>query len=534
MKPEILRAVTEAGYTEPTSIQARAIPEVLARHDLIGIAQTGTGKTASFVLPMLDILAKGRGRARMPRSIILSPTRELATQTARNFDIYGKYLSLSMALIIGGVGMGDQEKLLEKGVDVLIATPGRLLDWYERGKVLLGGVDILVIDEADRMFDMGFMPDVEKIVSLLLGRKQTLLFSATMPPEVRRLADRFLKTPTEIQVSRPASANLQIEDVFVEVTGSDKREALARVIKQNEVPKAIVFCNRKRDISGVMRFLQKAGLNARDLHGDLDQSQRQQTLDQFTSGQVDFLVATDVAARGLDVTDMPVVFNFDVPLHAEDYVHRIGRTGRAGRKGHAFTFVTGEDFKLVAAIERLIKRTIPRVVIDLEAPKKAPRTPARAVATAQVQAEAEMEPVAKRAAKPATKRTKLADAPEAAAAEPRAGTRRRRGLAGGKVAEIEQASVPPASAPEPRAPAAARPTPVSYEQPNVVRPAPARTGSDTGGRHSQPPQRQPGRRNDEAPVIAFGDMIPRFLLNAAPVSPPSRTKSSDAMADGVD
>ena len=358
LREEVLRAVAEAGYTTPTPIQAAAIPNILARRDIIGVAQTGTGKTASFVLPMLDILASGRARARMPRSIILSPTRELATQTASNFEIYGKHLNLSMALIIGGVGMGDQEKLLEKGVDVLIATPGRLLDWHGRGKVMMNQVQIIVIDEADRMLDMGFIPDVEKIIGLLLKREQTLLFSATMPAEVRRLADRFLRQPAVIEVARSASTNASVEDFVVKVDGDGKRGALDRLIGHESIGKAIVFCNRKREVSSLARWLQRQGHNARDIHGDLDQAQRQATLDAFKADTVDFLVATDVAARGLDIDDMPCVVNFDVPIHAEDYVHRIGRTGRAGKKGRAFTFVTPDDGRFLSAIEKLTARNI--------------------------------------------------------------------------------------------------------------------------------------------------------------------------------
>lgn len=463
LRDEILRAVAEAGYVEPTPIQARAIPAILARRDVIGIAQTGTGKTASFVLPMLHILASGRGRARMPRSLILSPTRELATQTARNFEIYGKYLNLSMALLIGGVGMGDQERLLDKGVDVLIVTPGRLIDWYERGRILLGGVEILVIDEADRMFDMGFMPDVERIVSLLLGRKQTLLFSATMPPEVRRLAERFLHDPVEIQVARPASKAENVEDFVVEVSRDHKRGALVQLIRSQAVPKAIVFCNRKRDIGAVMRHLQRAGLNARDLHGDLEQVHRQQTLDQFTSGAIDFLVATDVAGRGLDISDMPVVINFDVPMNPEDYVHRIGRTGRAGRKGRAFTLVTPEDARYLAAIEKLTKRTIPRLSL------------------AEDRAARETEVVAER------------PRVEPAAASASAGSDRRR----------RRASTPSREAPAVRTPREAVAAPRAAES----KPAPARR---------EPPRRLEvaARREvgEERPVVAFGDHVPRFLM----------------------
>ena len=369
LREEILAAITEAGYTEPTPIQAQAIPRILERRDVVGVAQTGTGKTASFTLPMLQILAAGRTRARMPRSLILSPTRELATQTARNFEIYGKNLRLTMALLIGGVGMGDQERVLEKGVDVLIATPGRLLDWFERGKVLLGGVEILVIDEADRMLDMGFIPDVERIVGLLLRRQQTLLFSATMPKEVRRLADKFLRDPITIEVAPPERKAELVEDVFVPADPHRKRDALLRLIETQDVGTAMIFCNTKREVSGLARFLARKGLNARDIHGDLDQSVRQATLDAFGRGEITFLVATDVAARGLDITDMPVVINFDVPHTPDDYVHRIGRTGRAGRKGRAFTLVTPADGRAVAAIERQTGRTIPRLPILPAAPE---------------------------------------------------------------------------------------------------------------------------------------------------------------------
>ena len=361
LREEIMRAISDAGYQNPTEIQARAIPEILNSRDIVGIAQTGTGKTASFTLPMLHNLASGRARARMPRSLILSPTRELATQTAENFDIYGKHLNLNMALLIGGVGMGEQEKALEKGVDVLIATPGRLLDWFDRGKILLGGVNIVVIDEADRMLDMGFIPDVERIMQLMAMRKQTLLFSATMPKEIRRLAESFLSDPIEIQVSRPAETKSLIKDVLVPLTGrTDKKKALDRLLRAEAAEKAIIFCNRKRDVSTLTRFLKRADYNASDIHGDLDQSQRDNTLQAFKRGEVDLLVATDVAARGLDISDMPMVVNFDVPLHADDYIHRIGRTGRAGREGKAFTFSTPEDSKLVAAIERVTGRTLDR------------------------------------------------------------------------------------------------------------------------------------------------------------------------------
>ena len=332
LRPEILQAVAEAGYETPTPIQQQAIPIILTGSDLLGIAQTGTGKTAAFVLPMIERLASGRARARMPRSLIVSPTRELATQTANYFATYGRHLNLTMALLIGGVGMDEQWRLLERGVDVLIATPGRLLDQFERGKVLLGGVTIMVIDEADRMLDMGFMPDVERIVSLVSHNRQTLMFSATMPPEIRRLADKFLSHPQEVQATPPATTAAGVEDHVTMVPAREKLKVLRRLIETQEVEKALIFCNRKREVASLRRQLERAGLNVRDIHGDLDQSQRTQALDAFKRGEIDFLVATDVAARGLDIVSLPCVINYDVPTHADDYVHRV-RADRPGRSG---------------------------------------------------------------------------------------------------------------------------------------------------------------------------------------------------------
>ena len=357
----VLQAVSEKGYTTPTPIQEKAIPIVLMGRDVLGCAQTGTGKTASFVLPMIDILAEGRGKMRMPRSLILEPTRELAAQVAENFDIYGKYNKLNMALLIGGVSFDDQERALEKGVDVLIATPGRLLDHFERGKVLLNDVKVLVIDEADRMLDMGFIPDVERIVSYLPKLRQTLFFSATMPPEIKRLADRFLSNPKEVTVSPPASAGTNIVQGIVVVPEEDKREALIRLIKEQEIKNALVFCNRKRDVATLHTSLKKQGFNAGALHGDMSQPARMETLEKFKQGEIQILVASDVAARGLDIVDMSHVFNFDVPFSPEDYVHRIGRTGRAGKTGHSFTLASPDEGGLVEAIEKLIGTQIPRI-----------------------------------------------------------------------------------------------------------------------------------------------------------------------------
>jgi superfamily II DNA/RNA helicase len=361
LSPDVLRAVADAGYSEPTPIQRQAIPQVLIGRDVLGCAQTGTGKTASFTLPMIDILSGARARARMPRSLILEPTRELAAQVAENFDTYGKYAKLSKALLIGGVQYGDQEKVLDRGVDVLIATPGRLLDHFERGRLLMTDVKLLVIDEADRMLDMGFIPDVERIVKLLSATRQTLFFSATMPPEIRRLADAFLTNPKEITVSKPATAAETVTHLLITVAERDKREALRRLIRTEQVKNALIFCNRKRDVDVLYRSLNRHGFNAGQLHGDMDQSERMATLESFKQGAITLLVCSDVAARGLDIDDMSHVFNFDVPIHAEDYVHRIGRTGRAGRSGRALTIATRADGRYLGAIERMIGKQIPKL-----------------------------------------------------------------------------------------------------------------------------------------------------------------------------
>ena len=360
LSDELLRAVTEAGYDTPTPIQAAAIPQVQMMRDIIAIAQTGTGKTASFVLPMIDVLANGRARARMPRSLILEPTRELAAQVAENFEKYGKYHKLSMALLIGGVQMGDQVKALEKGVDVLIATPGRLMDLFERGKILLTGCEMLVIDEADRMLDMGFIPDIEHICTKLPATRQTLLFSATMPPPIKKLADRFLSNPKYIEVARPATANTNIEQFLVEVAPAKKRDVLRDLIRSEKVSNAIIFCNRKTTVRDLNTALQRAGLRSGEIHGDIDQASRQKQLEAFKNGDIDLLVASDVAARGLDVKGVSHVFNFDAPWHPDDYIHRIGRTGRAGAKGKAFTFVTKADEEAIDSIEKLIGNKIAR------------------------------------------------------------------------------------------------------------------------------------------------------------------------------
>ncbi|MER8825728.1 DEAD/DEAH box helicase [Mesorhizobium sp. M0938] len=362
LSPKVLSAVTDAGYTEPTPIQAGAIPHALLGKDVLGIAQTGTGKTASFVLPMLTRLEKGRARARMPRTLILEPTRELAAQVEENFVKYGKNHKLNIALLIGGVSFDEQDKKLERGADVLIATPGRLLDHRERGKLLLNGVEILVIDEADRMLDMGFIPDIERICEMIPFTRQTLFFSATMPPEITKLTEKFLHAPVRVEVSKAASAATNIIQRLVK-SGSkpwDKRETLRNLMKAEdaELKNAIIFCNRKIEVSELFRSLLKYDFDAGALHGDMDQRARMQMLANFRDGKLRYLVASDVAARGLDIPDVSHVFNYDVPIHAEDYVHRIGRTGRAGRSGKSFTIATKSDTKYIDAIERLIGNKI--------------------------------------------------------------------------------------------------------------------------------------------------------------------------------
>ena len=353
LSDELLRAVGESGYDEPTPIQRAAVPSVLMGKDLIGIAQTGTGKTAAFVLPMIDILGHGRSRALMPRSLILEPTRELAQQVSENFEKYGKYHRLSMALLIGGVQMGDQVKALEKGVDVLIATPGRLMDLFGRGKIMLNRCELLVIDEADRMLDMGFIPDIEEICSKLPKSRQTLLFSATMPPPIQKLAAKFLNDPKRVEVARPATANVNIEQRLIEVRADKKRDVLKDLLHAEEFRNAIIFCNRKTTVRELATSLKRSRFAVGQIQGDMDQADRIAEFDRFKSGEISILVASDVAARGLDVKGVSHVINFDVPWQPDDYIHRIGRTGRAGAKGIAIMLATREDREAVERIEKL-------------------------------------------------------------------------------------------------------------------------------------------------------------------------------------
>ena len=551
---EVLKAVAETGYTEPTPIQAQAIPHVLNKRDVLGIAQTGTGKTASFTLPMIDLLSRGRAKARMPRSLILEPTRELAAQVAENFETYGKYNKLSMALLIGGVSFGDQEKKLDRGVDVLIATPGRLLDHCARGKVLLTGVQILVIDEADRMLDMGFIPDIEEICKKIPFTRQTLFFSATMPPEIQRLTETFLQNPERVEVSRPASASATITQGLIKTTREKKRDTLLELLEGEDVKNAIIFCNRKRDIGAVHKTLEKHGLPVGSLHGDLDQSTRTKTLEGFRSGTIRLLVASDVAARGLDIPDVSHVINFDVPTHAEDYVHRIGRTGRAGRLGFAFTLMTREDGKYLTGIEKLIGTSIPERGVKAAPAKAASEdAPAEAEVT-EVIAEAPVveAPVAEVEAA-VTDVTTDADAvateaEDRPARKPR--ERRARGGRGRNKAAASTDAEASADAPQPATPAdvpefaaAASEQPVQSRAPREQSRDNNRDGGRDNNRNNQPRRdrndrnerpRGRGRDDDDGPrVVGLGDHVPAFLLRAVklPVRRPDEPEDADIEID---
>ncbi|WP_438997626.1 DEAD/DEAH box helicase [Candidatus Puniceispirillum sp.] len=362
LSDELSQAVAELGYESPTPIQEKSIPIVLMGRDILGSAQTGTGKTASFTLPMIDILASGRAKARMPRSLILAPTRELAAQVAESFEKFSTHHKLNMALLIGGVSFGDQNAALDKGVDVLIATPGRLLDHFERGKVMLNDVKVLVIDEADRMLDMGFIPDVERIVSLLPPLRQTLFFSATLSDDIHKISSKFVSNPKIIEVAPPASTAETVAQHLQWTDVKNKRTVLRDLLRSEMVKNAVIFCNRKRDISTLVKSLTNHGFSAVAMHGDMTQSARLEALDKFKKGEVPLLIASDVAARGLDIAGLSHVFNFDVPMNAEDYVHRIGRTGRAGKSGRAFTIASSKDDKrYIGAIESLIGKAIPLI-----------------------------------------------------------------------------------------------------------------------------------------------------------------------------
>jgi len=495
LSSKVIEAVTAAGYSKPTEIQAQAIPHVLEKKDIIGIAQTGTGKTASFVLPMLTLLENGRARARMPRTLILEPTRELAAQVSENFEKYGKNHRLSMALIIGGVSFEDQNKKLDRGVDVLIATPGRLLDQIDRGKIMLNGVEILVIDEADRMLDMGFIDDIDKIVSRLPPRRQTMLFSATMSNEIERLTKKFLKDPVRVQVSRQSQTAETIEQWVVKVPSGpeEKREALrALIAKADGLTNAIIFCNRKRDVATLARSLERHGFSAGGLHGDMDQKSRTETLDAFKNNRLTLLVASDVAARGLDIPAVSHVFNFDVPVHAEDYVHRIGRTGRAGRSGVAYTLVGPADNKHLDAIVKLIQRDIPWLETGASPKTSVAVEGGDEVAKARV-------PRSRRGGARARPEVAAADA-EAAPAAPKARAPRTRPQ---QEVPREAAQAEPAAAPVPA------PAPLTARQLAGIKPPsrPSRTR----------PPKAPADQSDDSGVDAnspFGSdgPVPAFLL----------------------
>ena len=483
LDPKVLKAIEATGYTSPTPIQEGAIKPALEGRDVLGIAQTGTGKTAAFTLPMITLLGKGRARARMPRSLVLCPTRELAAQVAENFDTYAKGSRLSKALLIGGVSFKEQDKLIDRGVDVLIATPGRLLDHFERGKLLLGGVQIMVVDEADRMLDMGFIPDIERIFELTPFTRQTLFFSATMAPEIERITSTFLSNPEKIEVARQNSTSDTITQGLIQhtpkrrdMTAKDKREILRALIDSegDKCKNGIIFCNRKVDVDIVAKSLKKYGYDAAPIHGDLDQSQRMRTLDGFREGSLRFLVASDVAARGLDIPDVSHVFNFDVPSHAEDYVHRIGRTGRAGKLGTAFSIAVPADDKYLTAIERLVEKEIPRV--------ESPWTPPGS-------------------SKPATE-----DAAEQTEERPKR-TRSRGGRGRNKSERPAEDAAAPVPTPEAQATSEAVTPPAAPAE----QPAPKRdhAGGGAGGGRTRGGRGRSGGQDNR--VVGLGDHLPGFI-----------------------
>jgi len=370
LAPDILKAIAEQGYTTPTPIQAQAIPVVLSGRDVMGAAQTGTGKTASFSLPIIQRLlphaSTSASPARHPvRALILTPTRELADQVAANVHAYAKHTSLRSAVVFGGVDMNPQSEQLRRGVEILIATPGRLLDHVQQKTANLGQVQMLVLDEADRMLDMGFLPDLQRILNLLPKERQTLLFSATFSGEIKKLAATYLRNPQTIEVARSNSTATNVTQMVYEVAEGDKTGAVVQLIRERGLKQVIVFCNSKIGASRLARSLERDGVVA--IHGDRTQNERMQALDAFKRGEIEALVATDVAARGLDIAELPAVINFDLPFNAEDYVHRIGRTGRAGASGDALSLCSPNERKQLADIEKLIKRPldVQRLTVDV-------------------------------------------------------------------------------------------------------------------------------------------------------------------------
>ncbi len=498
LSPKVLAAVEASGYTEPTPIQAQAIPHALARRDVVGVAQTGTGKTAGFVLPMLTLLEQGRARARMPRTLILEPTRELAAQVEESFNRYGRNHKLNVALIIGGVSFDDQLKKLDRGVDILIATPGRLLDLFERGKILMSGVEILVIDEADRMLDMGFIPDIERICKLLPVTRQTLFFSATMPPEIKRLADQFLRDPVRVEASKPATAATTISQ-YIAPSGRepvDKRAVLRALIKgADNFKNAIIFCNRKRDVATLQRSLAKHGFSVGALHGDMEQRARTATLDDFRQDRIKLLVASDVAARGLDIPAVSHIFNFDVPTHSEDYIHRIGRTGRAGLTGTSITIATSLDRKYVAAIEKLTGHPIPPLNVDAEAERAAALHKSRAERTHATEPH-KAEPHRSDAHKAEAPKAEAESTAVEADAEVRPSRSRQRNEPRGRKDESH------GRRDEPQQRASQRERGEGHNKPR---------------RDDRRRDRQRDDQRDDAPVIGLGDHVPAFLLRPVKV-----------------
>jgi len=512
LSPSTLKGVADAGYTTPTPIQEQAIPLILMGRDVLGIAQTGTGKTAGFTLPMIDILAEGRAKARMPRSLIIAPTRELAAQVSDNFVKYGKYQSLNMALLIGGESMAEQEKVLDRGVDVLIATPGRLLDLFERGRIILNDVRILVIDEADRMLDMGFIPDVERIVSLIPKIRQTLFFSATMNGEIRRLADQFLMNAKEVQATAPATTATTVTQALIVVKPEDKRECVRRLIRAENLKNAFIFCNRKRDVDILFKSLTKHGFNAVGLHGDMPQPKRMEMLAKFKSGEAELLVCSDVAARGLDISAVSHVINFDVPFNSEDYVHRIGRTGRAGMAGNAITIATPYDSKALAGIEALIKTPIPilmeAAIEDLKVPMQSGDAPR----------ESRGPRGGGRSGRPERGRGKgRSHAP-------------RHDNAAAAITPTEFVEQPQQAALSPEQPA----EPVLQQTPETISSPPAREPRPRperkNSRHRDKWARDAGRMEHPEDVIGFGSAIPAFL-QVAPTFPAPEPDDLPAHSD---
>jgi superfamily II DNA/RNA helicase len=497
---ELLNVLTDIGYDRPTPIQEKAIPIALARRDLLGIAQTGTGKTAGFTLPMIDLLAQGRAKARMPRSLILEPTRELAAQVAESFEKYGRNHKLSMALIIGGVSFEEQIRKLDRGVDVLIATPGRLLDHFERGRLMMSQVQILVIDEADRMLDMGFIPDIERICKLLPFTRQTMLFSATMPPEIQKLADTFLSNPERVEASKPATTAERIIQHMARVPTDHKakRAAFRALLKSLDVQNAIVFCNRKRDVDVLAKSMARHGFNAAPIHGDLDQSVRTATLDRFRSGTLQYLIASDVAARGLDIPKVSHIFNFDVPIHADDYVHRIGRTGRAGREGASYTLVTRAETKYLEAILQLTAKEITEVKIEGIEAIEAGASEERAERPTRVARGRGRE---RRSDVPAKRRPRHAEPAE--------------GVSAPQVSHTESQLQPS----------------ITEAQPNVANgdSSPRHRAKERRAEHAPRAsehvrERRPHRedRDDSAPVKGLGDHVPAFLLRTTSAPGPKK------------